>query len=480
MADFHAGTTLKCGYLHKRSDYRREWRKRYFQILTGDVPRIQYYRDFSADYENPTAVEALVGAEITAVSQSDNFYHFTLQLAAPHGGGGWGSKPVGRSWILGCYTNDERREWLESIFNAKLPSSQQIWTNPLRSPEHSGLSSTAADHASAPPAASAGSAGANGLPADGQPHPAATAAAAAARALRRCETDASFTGTEYSSRSAPNFTYPLPAAASVGARPGAVSPELPLQYQQPHQQQQQLIVRQLQQQQQHRRAGSDLSDAVSQSNVSIGKGQMIGFGNGPASRPTGNQSPFSRSPSMMSRTAAPWAPNSLFKGLASTMSYLTGQQQPADWDARSHTSDMSYMGGPLPTMQPAQREAQPLGPSQEPLMVLLAALQGPSLPSNSAHSPESSPPTAAVATQRAAAAAADSAGASVQPATGAVDGSGSAGSSRKRGSGSGSGSSSSKNAALVEYLTEAYERALQYVRKAGIEGQEQLQALEVG
>lgn len=75
--EFLAGATLKCGYLYKRSacktqarckqlsqlntvltaegssaaapagDYRREWRKRYFQILTGDVPRIQYYRDFS-------------------------------------------------------------------------------------------------------------------------------------------------------------------------------------------------------------------------------------------------------------------------------------------------------------------------------------------------------------------------------------------------------------------------------------------------
>jgi hypothetical protein len=28
--------------------------------------------------------------------------------------------------VLGCYTNDERREWLEAILNAKLPTKQQV------------------------------------------------------------------------------------------------------------------------------------------------------------------------------------------------------------------------------------------------------------------------------------------------------------------------------------------------------------------
>jgi hypothetical protein len=41
------GLTAGCSAAALAGDYRREWRKRYFQILTGDVPRIQYYRDFS-------------------------------------------------------------------------------------------------------------------------------------------------------------------------------------------------------------------------------------------------------------------------------------------------------------------------------------------------------------------------------------------------------------------------------------------------
>jgi hypothetical protein len=67
------------------------------------------------------------------VSQSDNFYHFTLQLAAPYVASSASSssssssaRPAGRSWVLGCYTNDERREWLEAILNAKLPVKQQV------------------------------------------------------------------------------------------------------------------------------------------------------------------------------------------------------------------------------------------------------------------------------------------------------------------------------------------------------------------
>lgn len=80
---------------------------------------------------------------------------------------------------------------------------------------------------------------------------------------------------------------------------------------------------------------------------------------------------------------------------------------------------MSYMGGPL-TAAAAQREAAPLGPNQEPIMILLSALQA-QHPAN-------------------------------------VD---------------------SSTVRLIEYLTEAYERANQYVHKAGLDGVEQLQAFEV-
>jgi hypothetical protein len=75
-------------------------------------------------------------AVLQNVSQSDNFYHFTLQLPAPYvasssssrpgSGGSSSARPAGRSWVLGCYTNDERREWLEAILNAKLPAKQQV------------------------------------------------------------------------------------------------------------------------------------------------------------------------------------------------------------------------------------------------------------------------------------------------------------------------------------------------------------------
>jgi hypothetical protein len=41
-------------------------------------------------------------------------------------------------------------------------------------------------------------------------------------------------------------------------------------------------------------------------------------------------------------------------------------------------------------------------------------------------------------------------------------------------------SSSSKSVKVVDYLNEAYERACQYVKRSGLEGQEQLQALQVG
>jgi hypothetical protein len=39
--------------------------------------------------------------------------------------------------------------------------------------------------------------------------------------------------------------------------------------------------------------------------------------------------------------------------------------------------------------------------------------------------------------------------------------------------------SSSKSVKVVDYLNEAYERACQYVKRSGLEGQEQLQALQV-
>jgi hypothetical protein len=49
-----------------------------------------------------------------------------------------------------------------------------------------------------------------------------------------------------------------------------------------------------------------------------------------------------------------------------------------------------------------------------------------------------------------------------------------------RPAGSVSSVSSSKTVKVVDYLNEAYERACQYVKRSGLEGQEQLQALQVG
>jgi hypothetical protein len=56
------GLTAGCSAAALAGDYRREWRKRYFQILTGDVPRIQYYRDFS--------VSACSSAQLTTCSSA--------------------------------------------------------------------------------------------------------------------------------------------------------------------------------------------------------------------------------------------------------------------------------------------------------------------------------------------------------------------------------------------------------------------------
>lgn len=125
------------------------------------------------------------------------------------------------------------------------------------------------------------------------------------------------------------------------------------------------------------------------------------------------------------------------------------------------------MGGQLPTMQPPQREAQPLGPSQEPLMVLLAVLQAPSLPNDaSRRSPEPQSFNAGQGTAQ------GSAATSPSPPSPSADAS-------AAGFGTNGSSGDSKATAIVEYMTEAYERALQYVRKAGLEGQGQLHVLEV-
>jgi hypothetical protein len=63
---------------------------------------------------------------LKAVSESENFYHFTLVLPGGFVPRPGGPKPHSRSWILGCYTKDERREWLEAILNARLPVDQQV------------------------------------------------------------------------------------------------------------------------------------------------------------------------------------------------------------------------------------------------------------------------------------------------------------------------------------------------------------------
>lgn len=67
------------------------------------------------------------------VFQSENFYRFTLQLPGSSSTGS--SSGSGSTWLLGCYTNDERREWLEAVVNASRPLSQQVWSNPTRGPD---------------------------------------------------------------------------------------------------------------------------------------------------------------------------------------------------------------------------------------------------------------------------------------------------------------------------------------------------------
>lgn len=121
----------------------------------------------------------------------------------------------------------------------------QTWTNPLRSADHSGLNSAAAEHAVSVAAAVAAE------------FDAATAAAAAGqdagRDRRRSETDATAPTGNVSMRMGSTFTYPVPAAAAGGA------------------------VGKVYGHHQHHASVSDMSDAASAS--SHGKGQMIGFGN---------------------------------------------------------------------------------------------------------------------------------------------------------------------------------------------------------
>lgn len=104
-------------------------------------------------------------------------------------------------------------------------------------------------------------------------------------------------------------------------------------------------------------------------------------------------------------------------------------------------SDMSYTHGHL--APPPPHEPQPLGPNQDPFLVLLAAL---------ITSQPQRPSTPGV----------QSLGSALNPAAGLA-----------------AGSSAAAAAALETYLTEAYERALVYVRKAGLEGAEQLHTMEV-
>jgi hypothetical protein len=118
-------------------------------------------------------------------------------------------------------------------------------------------------------------------------------------------------------------------------------------------------------------------------------------------------------------------------------------------------SDMSYMHGPLGPQMP--HEPQPLGPAQDPLTVLLAALTSshPTRPSTPGlgQAPAPGPGGPAAGSSGSSALAAGSSGVAA---------------------GSGAGTD-----ALVKCLNEAYERALVYVRKAGLEGTDQLHTLEV-
>ncbi|KAF8060333.1 FH6 [Scenedesmus sp. PABB004] len=449
----------------------------------------------------PTKVESLVGAEVTAVSTSDNVYHFTLQFAPPYVGG------RGRAWVLGAWTNDLRREWLEAILNARLPASQQLWTNPQRSPAPAGgagrsppgtppnglaqlLHPATAAAAAAAAGAGPGSAAAAAALMMGAPcsepasaavaaglavAAAADAAAASGGALRRSETGGTLAGSECSARSGSGVSPDLAFAAAQPHQQGLGAP--------PHRQQ-------------HQRSVSDFSDAAS---LASGRGSGGGGGGGgsggaAASPAAGGGQPaaglaagsppsFSRTPSS-SRSA--WG---MVRGLVGAVASMAmGPQQPPDWDARSHASDLSYTGQAMPALPPPA-EAQPLGPNQEPLLVLLAALQG----EQQGPGRPATPPAAAGS-------------GAPRRRGGGGGGGGEGGGGGGGGEGGGEqqrqpqeqqspppqqpqqqqqqqqqqpGVSGGKGVALVEYMTESYERAAQYAHKSGLASQDaQLAALE--
>jgi hypothetical protein len=123
------------------------------QELGSRVQHIAFSDEFAC-----ACICARAPSRTQAVSQSDNLYHFTLQLPPtplpdsdpavltqqqqqqPSSSGGaitpWSAGPPAAAalgsratkpcaWTLGCYTNDERREWIEAIFNARLPADEQ-------------------------------------------------------------------------------------------------------------------------------------------------------------------------------------------------------------------------------------------------------------------------------------------------------------------------------------------------------------------
>jgi hypothetical protein len=69
------------------------------------------------------SVPACLLACMQQVCHSEGFYRFSLQLA-PYSGNSTGA--FARTWHLGVHTNDLRREWLEALVNASLPTAQQV------------------------------------------------------------------------------------------------------------------------------------------------------------------------------------------------------------------------------------------------------------------------------------------------------------------------------------------------------------------
>lgn len=72
---------------------------------------------------------------VQEVTESENFYHFTLHWPnAPSTSSSssywtqlaYGGARLGRTWVLGCHTRGDRQQWIEAVLNAQRPAEEQV------------------------------------------------------------------------------------------------------------------------------------------------------------------------------------------------------------------------------------------------------------------------------------------------------------------------------------------------------------------